>query len=62
MIKIYSTNHTDFNCAEDQCNVTANSTMITNLKNMAKYNISISPINCIGVGESSDTLQIIPGT
>ena len=62
IIAINSTNHTDFNCAEDQCNVTANATMITNLKNTNKYNISIFPINCIGVGEASDTLQIIPGT
>ena len=37
-------------------------TMITNLKHGVKYNISISAINCVGLGESSHTLQLVTGT
>ena len=61
-ITIKSENHTEFNCFSDQCNITKNSTMITNLKHGVKYNISISAINCVGIGESSDTLQLVTGT
>ena len=61
-ITIKSENHTEFNCFSDQCNITKNSTMITNLKHGVKYNISISAINCVGLGESSDTLQLVTGT
>ena len=61
-ITIKSENHSEFNCFSDQCNITKTSTMITNLKHGVKYNISISAINCVGLGESSDTLQLVTGT
>ena len=61
-ITIKSENHTEFNCFSDQCNITKTSTMITNLKHGVKYNISISAINCVRLGESSDTLQLVTGT
>ena len=61
-ITIKSENHTEFNCFSDQCNIAKHSTMITNLKHGVKYNISISAINCVGLGESSDTLQLVTGT
>ena len=61
-ITIKSENHTEFNCFSYQCNITEHSTMITNLKHGVKYNISISAINCVGLGESSDTLHLVTGT
>ena len=59
---IKSDHHTEFNCFSYQCNITKHSTMITNLKHGVKYNISISAINCVGLRESSDTLQLVTGT
>ena len=62
VINISSNDDSDFKCIEEQCKVNTNSSTITGLKHAVIYNISISTVNCIGVGESSSTVQLRTGT
>ena len=60
-ITIKSENHTEFNCFSDQCNIAKNLTRCFRFVIIVEF-LAILHNNCVGLGESSDTLQLVTGT
>ena len=47
-----------FTCLPEQCNVTTTSTIITNLECNVTYSVTVRAVNCVGVGDISNSLTI----